>query len=201
MNHLIVYAHPNAGSFCHAIRQRVVETSHQLGAATEVRDLYALSFNPVHRGTDTMDLLRSPHPDDAVQVEQEWLRWADVITFIYPNWWNGMPAILKGYIDRVLTWGFAYDYDEHGLVGLLRGKQALVFNTTGGGRELMEEIGQLHTFTKAVQVGILGFCGVQVLEQKIFHRMFDQTPALGAERLAEAEALCRQHLGQPVTSS
>lgn len=194
MNHLLIYAHPNTNSFCHAIKERVVATSLELGLTTEVRDLYALGFDPVHRGTDTNRLLRGlPATADVVQ-EQEYLAWADIITLIYPNWWNGMPALLKGYVDRVLTQGFAYDYDETGLIGLLRGKQALLFNTTGGGQELMERIGQLATFTNAVQVGMLGFCGVQVLEQKIFHRMFELTPEVGAEHLHEVASICRRQL-------
>ncbi|WP_046242868.1 NAD(P)H-dependent oxidoreductase [Hymenobacter terrenus] len=196
MNHLLVYAHPNANSFCHAVLERIVQTSQELGHATEVRDLYALGFDPVHRGIDAQSLQTGEPLAADVRTEQQHLVWADVITLVYPNWWNGMPALLKGYIDRVFTSGFAYTYDHNGLVGLLKGKKALVFNSTGGGRELMEQIGQLHTFTKAVQVGILGFCGVEVVEQKIFHRMFELTPALAADWLDEVASICRQHLGQ-----
>ncbi|GAA3319770.1 hypothetical protein GCM10020331_028030 [Ectobacillus funiculus] len=62
-----------------------------------------------------------------IHEEQEHISWADVIITIYPVWWTGLPAMLKGYFDRVLTSGFAYAYGENGPEQLLKGKRGGVF--------------------------------------------------------------------------
>lgn len=107
MKHLVVYAHPVAGSVNHQLLNSVLESLK--GHEVEVRDLNQLAFNPVLSSEDLAGQRRGEVATD-VKTEQDFIREADVITFIYPIWWAGLPAILKGYVDRVFSYGFAYRY-------------------------------------------------------------------------------------------
>lgn len=106
MNHLIIYAHPSSASFSNAILEKVKECSMKKGCKTEVRDLYSIGFDPILRAADFEGLCGGNTPED-IKREQNYIEWADLITFIYPIWWTGMPAILKGYIDRVFSYELA----------------------------------------------------------------------------------------------
>lgn len=85
-----------------------------------VRDLYAINFQPVISSSEVIGGIG----EDVVR-EQEFLQWAEVITLIYPIWWTGMPAIMKGYIDRVFSYGFAYKYVNGVQMGLLKERKLL----------------------------------------------------------------------------
>lgn len=92
------------------------------GHEVRVRDTYELNFNPVLGASDFISFSQGNTPED-IKEEQEHISWADSITFIYPVWWAGLPAILKGYVDRVFSHGFAYAYGENGIEKLLSGKK------------------------------------------------------------------------------
>lgn len=108
MNHLIIFAHPNStGSFGRAIADRVIKTSQSLGVETQFRDLYTMDFNPIISFEELQAANKGIIPEE-VKYEHELILQADLITLVYPLWWMGYPAILKGYLDRVLSYGFAY---------------------------------------------------------------------------------------------
>ncbi|MFH1018492.1 MAG: NAD(P)H-dependent oxidoreductase, partial [Pseudomonadota bacterium] len=107
MNHLIIYSHPNPKSFNHAILEEFSGALRDAGHEVRVRDLYAIGFKPVLQGSDLEQAGKRPPAED-ICAEQAHISWADVITFIFPLWWAGMPAIAKGYLDRVFSEGFAY---------------------------------------------------------------------------------------------
>lgn len=111
MNHLIVYAHPHEDSFNHAILNTAADALRANGHEVTIRDLYKLNFNPVLTSADTSAMRAGNTPDD-IKTEQAHLAKADVISFIYPFWWTGLPAILKGYVDRTFSYGFAYQYNS-----------------------------------------------------------------------------------------
>lgn len=102
MNHLIIYAHPSTNSFSNAVLDELKECSMEKECRTEVRDLYSIGFDPVLRAADFEGICGGQTPED-IRREESYIKWADLITFIYPIWWAGMPAILKGYIDRVFS--------------------------------------------------------------------------------------------------
>lgn len=160
MNHLIVYSHPNPVSFCHSILETAVETLQSKGHEVVVRDLYTLGFDALLKGSDFVGFQSGKTPAD-IKAEQEKISSAGVITFIYPIWWTGMPAMMKGYIDRVFSLGFAYSVGEWGPVGLLTGKKAIIFNTTGAAKELYDESGMFDAIKKTSDTGILNFCELQ----------------------------------------
>lgn len=167
MRHLIVYGHPNSKSFNHAIlevfEQSLVEQAHEV----KVRDLYALGFNPVLNGDDLEKAQRQEYNND-VQQEQEMVRWADVITMISPIWWGGVTSILRGYIDRVFSSGFAYQYGADGLQKLLIGKKVIFINTMGAPYEVYEKTGMLTSITQTLDECMSDFTGIQVLAHKYF---------------------------------
>jgi NAD(P)H dehydrogenase (quinone) len=101
-----------------------------------------------------------------VKTEQEFIGSSDVIVVIYPLWWSGMPAILKGYIDRVFTEGFAYQIDGPDLRGLLTGKKVLLITTTGAPQEMYEASGMFRSMAQTTGEGIFQFIGMELIEHK-----------------------------------
>lgn len=111
MKHLIVYAHPSTNSFSNAILDQIKECSMKKEYSTEVRDLYSIGFDPILRAADFEGLCGGKTPED-IKREHSYIKWADLITFIYPVWWTGMPAILKGYIDRVFSYELVLEQEK-----------------------------------------------------------------------------------------
>ncbi len=108
MRALVVYCHPRETSFTAAVRDVVLERLENAGAKVRLADLYARGFDPVlsateHEGYETC-------PDNCAPVEQDVadLRWCDTLIFVYPTWWYGPPAVLKGWLDRVLLSDVAF---------------------------------------------------------------------------------------------
>ena len=168
MRYVILYAHPNPKSFNHAILERVEANLKRDRKEYVVRDLYALNFKPVLEPADFVAMGGgSVRPD--VAEEQRHIAAADKLIVIHPIWWFGMPAMLKGYIDRVFTGGFAYAYTAKGVEGLLKGKRAIILNTTGGPRENYEQNGYRAAVTKAIDEGVYGFCGLDVENHTFFY--------------------------------
>ena len=174
MKHLIVYAHPNPKSFNHAILETTVRELERKGHQVVVRDLYSLHFNPILSGTDFEVFQAGTVPAD-IKEEQDHISTADVITMIYPIWWAGLPAMIKGYIDRVFSYGFAYKYSEEGSpVGLLAGKKGLIINTQGTPGEYYDSTGMTEALKKTSDTGILSFCGIE----SVGHVFFGAVPAV-----------------------
>ncbi len=167
MNQLVVYCHPNPNSFNHAIKEALVAALKDKGHDVRVRDLYAVDFHPVLSARDFQYYMDSRVPAE-IQVEQDHIKWSDVITFVYPIWWTGMPAMVKGYIDRVFTEGFAYDFDADGIAGLLKEKKAFIFNTTGAAKADAEKMGMAELIKHTSDDAIFKSCGMEVIGHKFF---------------------------------
>lgn len=195
MKHLVIITHPNPKSFSHAILDRFTAVLTGQGKEVKVRDLYASGFNPV-LSTQDFEAIHNGTTLPDVQAEQELITWADVITFIYPIWWTGLPAILKGYIDRVLTYGFAYEATEHGIVGKLSSKRVVLLTPMGTPKEIYHEHGMLVALEQTMDVGIFRFCGVQ----NVTHHFFGGVPRVSAEErekmLMEVRHIARQLTGE-----
>ena len=157
MTHLIIYAHPNPESFNQAVFQTVVEAS--AGHDVIIRDLNGENFPPVLRWQECINTFNKEYAKD-VQVEQKFWQEADLITFVYPLWWMGFPAILKGYLDRVLTHGFAYQTGKE-TIGLLKGKKIQQFVTMGNTNEKYEQKGFLQSLDHTLGNGLFNFCGIE----------------------------------------
>lgn len=183
MNHLIIFAHPNGqNSLNKAILDKVVATSEQMGVETMVRDLYRMNFNPVLSQEEISSSFQGIVPQEILQ-EQKLIQQADLITLIYPLWWMGFPAILKGYIDRVFTYGFAYKTENDTSVGLLGDKKMQHFMTYGNAEEKYERLGFNHSLQDCLVDGLFNFCEIRdiqhcflgevyALDQKAMDKLF-----------------------------
>lgn len=165
MNHLIIYAHPNPASFNHALLQQVIKASEPHSVV--VRDLYALNFSPTLNWQELTASFAQEYAEAVAQEHQHW-RNADLITLIYPLWWMGFPAILKGYLDRVLTYGFAYQNGEQASLGLLGEKKMQQFVTLGNPTARYAEKGFLTALEQTLGKGLFEFCGIEQVDMHFF---------------------------------
>lgn len=175
MNNLIIYCHPNPTSLNHAIKEAVVEQAQMVGHHIRIRDVYALNFNPVLSMADLASFRSGAVPEDILE-EQEHILWADVITIVHPVWWTGMPALLKGYFDRVLSYGFAYRFGATGLEQMLLGKRLYIINTVGSEEQNYIDKGIFQAM-RIVAENTFGFTGLKIME----HRFFSSVITVSAE--------------------
>lgn len=193
MNHLIVFAHPNPKSFGKAIVDTVVKASEEKGAKVEVRDLYAMGFDPILKPSDFQAFQSGKVPED-IEKEHQCIQWADVITFIHPVWWASQPGMLRGYMDRVFSYGFAYEYVDGKAHGLLTGKKTMVFATTGTASEVYEANGMHQAMKQSLDQGVFNFCGIQ----EVKHTFYGAVPHVSEETrkgyLKEIEEIIKENL-------
>lgn len=168
--HLIIFAHPNPNSFTKAMVERVVQATQTAGANVVIRDLYAMNFNPILSAAEMKSELSAE-----ILQEQQYIREADLITLIYPVWWMGFPAILKGYLDRVLTHGFAYKTDETGSIGLIHGKKMQQFINIGSNVAEYQANGYAKGLDICLVNGLFNFCGIMDIEHYLFGSLYSIT--------------------------
>lgn len=168
MNALIIYAHPEEKSFTYSLTKELEDSLKAKGHNTNIRDLYALSFNPVLSSKDLEMINKGCIPED-IKIEQEYITWADTLFFVFPTWWESMPAIMRGYIDRVFSYGFAYGGNENGDIGLLKGKKGVFIQGAGASKETFEATGLKNAIDIVHNTGILEFCGVEPAGHLIFN--------------------------------
>jgi len=183
MKNLIVYAHPNSGSLNHFFKQTVLESLQESGEEIAIRDLNEINFNPV-LSLDDMNGQRMGTVADDVKTEQDFITWADRIIFIYPIWWTGMPAIMKGYIDRVFSYGFAYRYDQGVQKGLLTGKKTIIINSHGKSNAEYEAMGMDKALILTSDTGIFTYSGLEIQQ----HFYFDKADRASADNISDWES-------------
>lgn len=181
MNILIVDAHPEPRSFNGALTQTAVKTLTELGHGVQVSDLYSMEWNATLRADDFPDRADAQYFEASkeqehahanatvsseVAREQAKVAKADFVIFQFPMWWFSMPAMLKGWVDRVLSRGFAYSSGRKYDTGHLKGKRAMLSLTTGTASSLYSPNGidgDLHHILWPIHNGILAYTGFTVL--------------------------------------
>lgn len=159
MNTLIIYAHPNTKGYCQTVLQEVESKLKHNKLAYEVIDLYKLNYDPILHEDEHYTAGNKKITEQNVLFQEKILK-ADNLIFIYPLWWGAMPAILKGFFDRILTPGFAYKFIDSIPVGLLKRKRAIVFMTSGSPK-LISLIYKFNRPSKLIKKDILEFCGIK----------------------------------------
>ena len=166
MDVLIIYAHPNHESFNGAIFHQVKKGLEDSGKKAKLIDLYKEGFDPVLK-FDSCNKRRDLNKDSEMKKYRNLITQADHVIFIYPIWWYGPPAILKGFIDRVFAKEFAYSYDGNIPKGLLKDKTAWVVYT-------MDSPKWYVTFFRFniewinIKNAVLKFCGFGKVERLMF---------------------------------
>ncbi|MGM0878011.1 MAG: NAD(P)H-dependent oxidoreductase [Bacillota bacterium] len=167
MNTLIILAHPCEDSFNAAICNEIKDQLTNKNYEVKIRDLYKLKFDPVLIEDNHTSFYQNNLPKE-IQLEQNEILWAENLVFIFPSWWCGMPAILKGYFDRVFTNGFAFRFTNSEVDGLLKGKKAIIFQTTSQTEEFMKPSQLVSSMETTMDVGIFDYCGIDVITHKFF---------------------------------
>jgi NAD(P)H dehydrogenase (quinone) len=180
----IIYSNHHHGNFNEELLEKIKAHLLREGHEFVVRDLYKLDFNPVLKTRD-FELISSGNIPEDIGREQDFVRWADMLIFIYPVWWGGMPAIVKGYIDRIFSWGFAYKSNGNGPYPLLTNKKVMIMSTMGQSREEYEN-GMFQSMNLINTEGIFGFCGIEVVGQHYFTSIHNITQVQKEEYLDQA---------------
>ncbi|KAK3091966.1 hypothetical protein FSP39_024048 [Pinctada imbricata] len=163
-NVLIVFAHLDSQtSFNGALKDKAVQILSSQGYSVSISDLYVQNFDP----RESKDINKGDVTD-----EQDKLRQADLVIFQFPLYWSSVPAILKGWFDRVLEKGVIYNLpDEIFEKGFMRGKKALLSFTTGESGEHFTSIGKVDMKVLIWHIlwGTLGFVGFDVPNPQVFY--------------------------------
>ncbi len=191
----IILAHPTPGSFNHAIANAARDTLANRGHRVHWHDLYAESFDPVLPAAEVpRDAVLSP----AIATQIDEIVAADGLVIVHPNYWSRPPAILCGWVDRVLRAGRAYEFVPDGKgggkpVGLLKARVAMVLNTANTPQETEERFlgDPLDVHWRKV---VFGLCGVTNVVRRIFSPVITSTPEQRQAWMDEVRALVGKHL-------
>ncbi|XP_074523010.1 NAD(P)H dehydrogenase [quinone] 1 [Halichoeres trimaculatus] len=184
---LIVYAHQSPGSFNAAVRDVAIEELREQGYRVLVSDLYAMKFRAeatrdditgdlknselFQYGDETMHAWKKGKLSDDIVAEHRKVEEAELIIFQFPLYWFSVPAIMKGWMDRVLTQGFAFSLEQMYDTGIFKDKKAMLSFTTGAIQTMFRPDGingDINVSLWPIQNGTLHFCGFQVLAPQIF---------------------------------
>lgn len=159
MRALVAYCHPREDSFTAAIRDVVMDKLLAADAEVRLNDLYARNFDPVLSPGEHQGYLECPANCQPVARDIEDIRWCDTLIFVYPTWWYGQPAMLKGWLDRTLLPGVAFLMPEvEGDTirpGLLHITRLAAFTTCGASWWLTRVVGAPGQRTLLRGVGFL----------------------------------------------
>ncbi|WP_100643708.1 NAD(P)H-dependent oxidoreductase [Alteromonas facilis] len=181
--HLVI-AHPEQGSFNFALHKIAMEVLKKESIKFEVSDLYEQNFNPVAGKSDTNNFpaedlfqlakaqrlaISSNSFVNSISQEQEKLASSDLLIFQFPLWWWSFPSILKGWIDRVLSSGFAYGNNA------ILGPKKVMYSITTGGANSEEELEYYKNKIDGLYQDIFGFMGWEILPAFIAHGVQQKT--------------------------
>lgn len=196
MRALVVHCHPRADSFTAAVRDVVLARLAAAGAEVRVADLYDRGFDPVLSAAEWSGYLDSPANRAAVAQDVEDLVWCDTLIFVYPTWWYGLPAVLKGWLDRVLLPDVAFLMPDGvnrtirpGLTHIVR---MGVFTTCGASRLLTWFVGAPGKRTLLRGVGLL--CAPRCRKVFAAHYLMDSSTPDSRARHLKVVAARMDHL-------
>ncbi len=193
----VILAHPDKGSFNHAIANTAVQVLRENSHDVIFHDLYNEQFDPV---LNVEEIPRDASLSPEIQKHCEEISTADGIIIIHPNWWGQPPAILKGWVDRVIRPGVAYEFQEgdkgEGVpAGLLKAKAALVFNTSNTlmNRELSIFGDPLEAIWKNC---VFDLCGITIYHRRMFGIIVTSTEEQRKRWLAEVRNITNQYFSK-----
>ncbi len=193
----VIVGHPKVGSFNHAIAEAAVEVLLRNGHNVFFHDLYTEKFDPI---LPDSEIPKGAPLDPVVQSHCDEIAAAEGIVIVHPNWWGQPPAILKGWVDRVIRPGLAYEFLEgdggEGVpIGLLKAKMALIFNTSNTPEEREREAfgDPLDALWKNC---VFGLCGVGEVHRRTFSVVVTSTPEERRSWLADVRDIVGRRFPQ-----
>jgi NAD(P)H dehydrogenase (quinone) len=163
MQHAVIFAHPGTSSFTASVADTYAAAAQRLGHSVLRRDLYQIGFDPcLKAGELPRDDSFLPAPD--VVRERALLKSCDVFAFVYPLWLNSPPAIIKGYMERVFGFGFAYGAGGHSSNPLLQGRRLISFSSSGAPSSWVSETGAYDAVRRLHDTYFAELCGMTALE-------------------------------------
>ncbi|KQZ13888.1 NAD(P)H dehydrogenase [Mesorhizobium sp. Root554] len=174
MKVLVIYCHPVEDSFCAALRDAAVEAIEAKGCEARIIDLYAENFDPVMRAEERRSYNEQAPGDPALRPHIELVQWAEALVFIYPTWWYGLPAMLKGWLDRVWAKDVAFTFNgtRQSIEPLMGQVEKIAIVTTCGAPWWWSVIvGQPGR--KTILRGIRALCGWRCKTLYLAHYMMD----------------------------
>jgi NAD(P)H dehydrogenase (quinone) len=196
MRTLIIYSHPNPNSFNHAVLDCLTEGLKETGQEYEVVDLYKIEFDPVLKMHDLAQFREGKIPADVAE-QQDKVSKADVIIFVHPIWWGWMPAMLKGYLDRVFTVDFAYRMGKTQPEGLLIDKKVIFIRTTALPEEAYKKSGVEDLIRNLLTFKFIIVCGVEDLEHHVFYEVPSVLDVVRKKYLEEVRELSKNLFALP----
>jgi putative NADPH-quinone reductase len=192
MNAVIQLASPKSGSFNHAIAETVRQSLSVAGHKVILHDLYREHFDPVLPAED-VDSPEEKLPELIRKHSQE-IREADILVFVHPNWWGGPPAMLRGWLDRVVRQGFAYKFSADGVVPMFTEKSVQIFSTSNTPREIELNVYKdpIEHFWKTI---VFGLCGSKSYERRNFEPIITSTPEQRSDWLKEVKETITRRFG------
>lgn len=186
MKVLIVYCHPVEDSFCAALRDAAVAAIRAKGCEARVLDLYAENFDPVMRPQERLTYNECAPQDPALQLHIEGLRWAEALVFVYPTWWYGLPAMLKGWLDRVWAKDVAFAFDgTRQSIEPLMGHIVKIAVVTTCGAPWWWSVVVGQPGRRTITRGIRALCGWRCRTLYLAHYMMDSSTPHSRERFLE----------------
>lgn len=179
---LVVNGHPYGKSYVSALFKTFVDNLDTNKFSVKTLELGKMKFDPVLR----YGYSERMEADKDIELSQELLGWADHIVFFYPVWWASMPALLKGWLDRVLTPGFAYNVKGLKTIKHLKGRTAQLFLTSDGPAWYERLIP--NSPIRLMRRYILGFCGIKVVKSDILGLMAHANRELARKKFMDKVA-------------
>ncbi len=184
---LIVISHPEPTSFSHALANTAKQTFEAQGDEVKVSDLFAMKFDPVndrrnfttvknaeryHQAQEETYAVENKGFNSDLQAEMDKLSWCDLLIFQCPIHWFSIPAMLKGWVDKVFAFNFAYGFGRWYDKGIFEGKKALICITTGAPEFMYKNDGiqgDIHEVLFPINHGVFFFCGMTALRSHIVY--------------------------------
>jgi NAD(P)H dehydrogenase (quinone) len=198
MKILAVLCHPIRQSSCGKLFDAFIEGASDAGHEVRIADLYAEGFQPALAPEDYAQFEGKPMPAD-VLAEQARVEWAEALVLVFPVWWWAMPAMLKGWIDRVFSFGWAWNDADDPAATSLHLNKVLLIASAGSSERVYRKYGYDEAMRIQIDIGTLGYWGLKDARTHIFHGIGrnyeDGGPNEGsdfARRLDEARELGRR---------
>ena len=184
MNVLVVVSHPRKDSLTFQAADRFVQGLTEAGHDVEILDLHGIGFDPILRGMDEPDYTQPNQMfSPEVKTEMERLKKHDAVAFVFPLWWWHLPAMLKGYVDRVMNNGFAYGSNK------LHHQKITWIALAGVTEEQMKKRNYDESITNLLNVGIADYCGVPNSSVEFLYETLEAKPEHYENLLSQAHQL------------